>query len=86
MPLNTESYGSIKYFSERQRISNEALIISALHTLHTPQTQLAREVNYVFARDTKNDTTSQDREKLKKKTLELNKISFIVSSFAVVSL
>ena len=39
-------------------------IISALHT---PQTQLARELNYVFIRDTKNDTTSQDREKLKKK-------------------
>ena len=39
-------------------------IISALHT---PQTQLARELTYVFVRDTKNDTISQDREKLKKK-------------------
>ena len=62
--LNTESCGSIKYYSERQRTSSEALIISALHT---SQTQLARELNYVFVQDPKNDTTSQDREKLKKK-------------------
>ena len=45
-----------------------------VNSLETPamvstgqRTQLARELNYVFVRDTKNDTTSQDRKKLKKK-------------------